>query len=157
MSPEMTPMKILVPIDFSPTSLNGLEHAVALAGRLGAHLILIHVVEYNPTLHSMEVGTDWYRPETRQELGRRLEALVEARVGAGIPTTTEVLVDHDAGSSIVAAAERVNANLVVMGTHGRRGIPRFFLGSVARRVSQDCRCPVLTTRAGLSEDKAACA
>lgn len=155
MNPTRNAKTILVPIDFSPTSLNGLEHAVELARRLGSSLHLIHVVEFDPTRQAMGIGVDWYRPETRGELERKLDEIIATRVDSSIPATSEVLVDHEVGSSIIAAAERLHAGMIVMGTHGRRGIPRLFLGSVARRVAREAGCPVLTTRSGLKAATAA--
>jgi nucleotide-binding universal stress UspA family protein len=109
MSEPKKTMRILVPIDFSQTSLNGLEQAVCLAQKLGARLDLIHVVEYDPTRHAMQVGVDWSRPETREALSRKLEDLIATKVGAGVPASAEVLVEHEVGSSIVAAAERIHS------------------------------------------------
>lgn len=141
--------RILVPVDFSPCSRAALEQAAFLASRLGATLEVLHVWEPSgfvgpDTLAVVPVtagqpGWEEARASVRREVERILPdgagaAAVGIRVEAGAPADT------------ILAAAASGADLVVMGTHGRRGLARLLLGSVAEAVLRRAPCPVLTVR-----------
>jgi universal stress protein A len=143
---------ILVPIDFSDTSLHALDVAESLAREHRAALRLFAVaVPRQPTeevlvplpASAFESGSPWPHAEeaTRQQL-----APIAARI-ADLPVTTEVCTGLP-GPSIVAAALKHNVDLIVMGTQGRSGLTRLLLGSVAEHVLRHAPCPVLTIKPG---------
>ena len=140
--------RILVPTDFSATADAALVYAIDLAARLGASVSLVHVFddpfvaggvfsgEYAPMPQEM-------REEMLQDLRRRLADTV-ARHGHS-ELSPQVLIGPTA-RTIVESAQAANADLIVMGTHGRGGISHVLLGSIAERVVRTAECPVLTVR-----------
>ncbi len=142
-----TPKTILVPVDFSEASDAALDYAVELAAKLGAKVHVLHAYEI-PV-----VGfPDGVLVATADIAGRILNAsqgaLDEALAkhknrGAEI---TASLRQADPRDAILAVAKELGADLVVMGTHGRRGLARALLGSVAESVVRTSGVPVLTVR-----------
>ena len=140
--------------DFSPASLVALPHALRLAKITGADLTIVNVLP-SPKALFIEGG---YVPQeiwdqTRAEAAKEMDRLLEQAVNAGVRATASIV---DAGSAlpadaIVRAAEDVKTDVLVLGTHGRTGVTRLILGSVAARVVARAPCPVLTVRAGKSE------
>lgn len=138
--------RILCPVDFSEFSRRALEHAVALARWYGAQVTVFHVYTAPQPLVAV-TGTPGdipllppVQPEEVMEEVRRFCAPVMA--GAATP---EILVEEgDPARRIAAQAERIPADLLIMGTHGRGGFERLFLGSVTEKVLRMARCPVLT-------------
>ena len=143
---------ILVPVDGSPTSDRGLEEAVKLAKLTGARLRLIHVVDeliYATGMDSVGAMTTNLIPLLR-EGGEQILKTCKARVEAsGVPVET-VLFDSFAGrvcDLVVAEATKWHADLIVLGTHGRRGVGRIFMGSDAEQIVRMAPIPVLLVRA----------
>jgi nucleotide-binding universal stress UspA family protein len=144
---------ILVPVDGSPTSDRGLEEAVKLARLTGARLRLIHVVDqlvYAVGMDGVGAMTADLIPLLR-EAGEKILKTAKARVEAsGVPVET-VLFDSLAGrvcDLVVAEATNWHADLIVLGTHGRRGVGRVFMGSDAEQIVRLAPTPVLLVRAG---------
>jgi nucleotide-binding universal stress UspA family protein len=140
------PKNILVPTDFSEGAQAALDYAVALAAKLDASVHLLNVV----TLPMLGADTGIVvTPSMMDEvLGgnqKALDELVAARAGqcAFGPAQLEV---GDARAQIEEAARKVGADLIVMGTHGRRGFRRLLLGSVAEAIARVAPCPVLLVR-----------
>jgi nucleotide-binding universal stress UspA family protein len=140
----MLPKLILVPTDFSANAEQALDYACALAATLGATIRLVHAVPMPPsTLQaalSEEVLVQLVREhhEALEKLAaprRALAGFGEASVETGDPRDT-----------IVRVAKELGAELIVMGTHGRRGLSRVVMGSVAEDVIRHAPCPVLTVR-----------
>jgi nucleotide-binding universal stress UspA family protein len=138
--------RILCPTDFSPFSRRALEHAVALARAHGAELAVLHVY---PFMLAM-VGDAPYFPSglpldagMRARLLADLEAAAEPARAAGLEPQL-LLREGDPAEEILRQVRKMTADLVVMGTHGHRGLDRWILGSVARRVAQQAACAVLT-------------
>lgn len=122
------PRTILVPVDFSAYAEAALDYAVELAGKLEAKLYILNVID------SMVRDSE-----------TALAKLTEAhRLKAQIADT--LLRTGDARDVIIHTVEEVAADLIVMGTHGRRGVSRALLGSVAESVVRTSPCPVLTIR-----------
>jgi nucleotide-binding universal stress UspA family protein len=143
--------KLLVPTDFSPTSTRAVDYARALAGRLGARVHLLHVIE-DPFITG--TWSEMYAvgfPEIREQLTRDAELRLAAlrTTFAGVPTTSEVRLGSPAAT--IAEAAHQGADMIVMGTHGRSGFAHLMLGSVAERVLRLAPCPVLTIRDGVVE------
>jgi nucleotide-binding universal stress UspA family protein len=141
--------RILAPTDFSPASTRALRKAAELARAEGGHLIVAHVL--GPPISY--VGDGYIPPATYAELEaaarragrRRLDAAVGRLAKAGVKSRG-VLLEGTAAEQIAGAARRYRADVIVMGTHGRSGLSRFLLGSVAQRVLTLAPCPVLTVR-----------
>lgn len=142
----MTEFKhILCPIDFSEPSSRSLDHAVALARSHDARLTVLHVV---PTFEPLPVeGVLGYpirfvNPLNPDEVVAGMRKLLD---GAGIPS--ETVLTARAGTpatTIIEEAVATTADLIVMGTHGRRGFRRLLIGSVTETVLREAPCPVLT-------------
>jgi nucleotide-binding universal stress UspA family protein len=143
---------ILHPTDFSPQSTYAFHLAHALARDYGARLILAHVREPQPFGAYGEFGAMPMEPiETREEMEARLNAMT-------IPGTTvaveHCLVDGVAADQIVHLAQNNRCDLIVMGTHGRTGLGRLLMGSVAEKVVRKAPCPVLTVKTPQAEASA---
>jgi len=137
--------RILCPTDFSQFSLQALRHAMALSRQFGSRLKIVHVIpQLFPGGESLSASAPWLTtPEVRErvdaEMRRFLEPLREARV------THEIEIrEGDPWREIVATAEEMPADLVVLGTHGRGGLDRVFLGSVAEKLVRRLPCPVFS-------------
>jgi nucleotide-binding universal stress UspA family protein len=137
----MLPIKtILHPTDFSKPSEAALRFACALARDYEARLVILHVVE--PPVYYGELGMTVPLPtDFHESLQARLSRLVPA--DSGIPVAT-ILVEGSATREILHVAEEQHADLIVLGTHGRTGVARVLLGSVAESVIRHSHIPVLT-------------
>jgi nucleotide-binding universal stress UspA family protein len=143
--------KILCPVDFDETSAQALKEAVAIAAPGGGTVCLLHVVQINPlaaqgAAEGLSAGELY---DTQVEFARRqLEQMVkELPAGLKHELATEI---GEPADIIVAEEKNLGADLVVMATHGRRGLKRLVLGSVAERVVRESSVPVLTIRPGQS-------
>jgi nucleotide-binding universal stress UspA family protein len=138
--------QVLCPIDFSDTALRALEQAAALANRLGARLTMLHVA---PTFARLNPLAD---PDGRPLAGSsRDNVIAEMRrsleqAGGAADGVTFLADEGDVAGTILARAEEIDADLIVMGTHGRTGLSHLVLGSVAEQVIRGASCPVLTVR-----------
>lgn len=143
--------RILVPVDGSATSLRGLAEAIALAKRERARILLVHVLDEFFVMAPPEAALYSDRLiEDLQRGGRRILDKAQARVrAAGVPVSTVMpeTVGGRAADEIVRQANKLKAHLIVIGTHGRRGIKRLALGSDAEQVVRNASVPVLVVRA----------
>ena len=148
----MLPKTILVPTDLSDGANVALDLACELAAKLDATVHLLNAIAF-PTMAVPELGvgmTTSLIDEMIQENQKALDALADSkRLHAKIGKV--VLKTGDARDAINATAKELGADLIVMGTHGRRGISRALLGSVAETVVRSAPCPVLTVRPHLEE------
>ena len=143
--------RILVPVDGSPTSDRGLAEAIKLAKLTGARLLLLHAVDLAALSVTPEAGAataSLY--EALRESGEQILARAKDNASnAGIAAET-VLADTLAGrvsDLVVDQATQWHADLIVIGTHGRRGVGRFLLGSDAEQIVRTAPVPVLLVRA----------
>ena len=138
---------ILVPTDFSDGAGVALERAEELARSTAGELVLLHVHEEYPIMPLD--GTVMVPPGLDLELRAALEKALEEKVVAvrkhGV-AVRGLTVSGTAHVQIDAVAAREKADLIVMGTHGRRGLGRLVLGSVAERVARTTKVPVLVVR-----------
>jgi nucleotide-binding universal stress UspA family protein len=144
--------RILVPVDGSPTSIAGLKEAVKLAKNLHAKLCLLHVVDEMVVFNTPDGGID-LRPvlDEMRRGGKRLLRKAEKLASAqGVKPESESRESAGArvAEVIVERAKRWRSDLIVMGTHGRRGINRMLMGSDAELVVRNAPVPVLLVRAG---------
>lgn len=142
--------KILVPLDYSTCSRLALEHAMALAEKFDATVYLLHVWEapqymmpemiITPPEGAQQTLAEYAEGRARKEMDA---FLVKVENSGGLKRLIEL---GDAPSTIIAVAKTGEYDLIVMGTHGRRGITHLLLGSVAEKVVRRAECPVLTIR-----------
>lgn len=142
--------RILCPIDFDDNSLAALRLGARLAERDQAMLYLMHVIRIveeatvaAPTIFERDEGT------TQAELQKIIQKQLR-----GISHTLVVRYGNPA-EQIIAAESELEADLVVMATHGRTGVSHFFFGSVTERVVRESVCPVLSVRMGVPQAKQA--
>ncbi|TKB67669.1 MAG: universal stress protein [Nitrospira sp.] len=144
-SRPVTPERILVPVDFSDCSLDALAYASVVAQQAGASLMLLHVLE--PVSYGLDFTLDFSR--TRQAESqiwtKRLEELVFSHQRPDMPVEYRLRGGLPA-DSILDSAQTLPCDLIVMGTHGRRGISHTISGSVVEAVLRKARCPVVAVR-----------
>ena len=144
--------RILVPVDGSPTSNRGLAEAIALARLTGARLRLVHVVDelsFAIGAGALAGYSGDYITLLRDGGAEILDAAKAQVEAAGLPVDT-LLRDSFAGrvcDHVVEAAKAWDAQLIVIGTHGRRGAGRVFMGSDAEQILRQAPVPVLLVRA----------
>jgi nucleotide-binding universal stress UspA family protein len=140
---------VLHPSDFSTVSNAAFAKAVEVAKADGGELLVVHVLTPVGPL----IGDGYVSPRTFEELERaahdqarkRVDALIARATKAGVRASA-VIAEGLAWQEVVKIARSKRADLIVMGTHGRSGLAKFFLGSVAERVIATAPCPVLTVR-----------
>jgi universal stress protein A len=139
------PKTILVPTDFSDYADQALEYAAALAARLDAKIHLVHAI----TVPLNGVREMSHSSTLIESATKEAQAALDERASryrdrvAMAPVRVEI---GDAREVIDQVAEKIGADLIAMGTHGRRGVKRVLLGSVAESVVRSAPCPVLTIR-----------
>lgn len=144
---------ILCPVDFSPCSRRTLDYAAGIARWYGAKLTVLHVVPMavpardlawtmSRPAHAESIGIEAFRP--------LLTGFVAAEAPQGVVIDTQV-VEGPVADEIVTQANLRAADLIVIGTHGRSGVRRFMLGSVAEKVMRTASCAVMTVPAASPE------
>jgi len=142
--------KILFPTDFYPCANQALDQALFLAKKYGAALHMFHAIvlhqddPHNPAHHfpNLEEVHDRLRELAQSEM----EVAIEPHKDSGIEVVQVQIRGISAADAILDYAEENDVDLIVMGTHGRRGLGHLFLGSVAEEVVRFSNCPVLTIR-----------
>lgn len=140
---------ILVPVDGSETSLHAVAKAAGLAKAFGSEVTAVYVLDPYPFTG---VGADFaygqaqYLSAATAEANTALEAVKKQMDEAGVDVKTMVGEGHAVHEGIVRVGDSVGADLIVMGSHGRRGLEKLVLGSVAQRVLSAARIPVLVVR-----------
>ena len=142
--------RVLHPTDFSKASNSAFARSLVEARENRGQLVLVHVL--SPVIPMG--GADGYvSPSVYEQMSKSARAwaqkqmdLLLAKARTARVRARGMLLEGVAHEQIVRAAKRQRADLIVMGTHGRTGVARFFLGSVAARVAAAASCPVLTVR-----------
>jgi len=142
---------ILHATDFSSASRAAFSKAVDMARREHAPLLITHVMS---APMPMTAANGYLPPSTwdalakgyRKASQKKLDALVRQAKSAGARARGLLLEGTPAADTIVRAARARHAGTIVLGTHGRSGVARFVLGSIASRVVANARCPVVTVR-----------
>lgn len=140
--------KILVPIDFSDHSRRALDVAIELAQKFAGRLHLIHAYPIHPLLltpYDMHIPADFER-EFRKASDQKMAACADRVRKAGLEVETTCTPDLPS-EAIEQCAEKIRADLIVMGTRGLTGLKHVLLGSVAERTLRTAPCPVLTMKA----------
>jgi nucleotide-binding universal stress UspA family protein len=139
--------QILCPVNCDQNSAEALTQAAALALNGGGNLLVLHVVQINPLVYQGAAeglaGGEMF--DTQIELARKQVEQMLAEVPPKVNRTVIVEVGEP-GERIIDAETKFNADLVVMATHGRRGLKHLVLGSVAERIVRESAVPVLTVR-----------
>jgi universal stress protein A len=141
--------KILYATDFSKASERALQEAVEQAKRNRAELLVVHVIEPVPYVSGEEFGggeiyaklEEISKREAQASMAKLMQRLKKTRVKA-----QSFLFKGSAHDQIVKAARSKKADMIVIGTHGRTGLSKLFMGSVAGKVVSSAACPVVTVR-----------
>jgi nucleotide-binding universal stress UspA family protein len=143
--------RVLYPTDFSKASGPAFARAVAEARQTRSELLLIHVLA--PVIPIGAGGEGYISPSAYDQMEKSARAWAQkqmdrllAKAKAARVRVRGMLMSGVAHEQIVRTANRQKAGVIIMGTHGRTGVARFFLGSVAARVAATASCPVLTVR-----------
>jgi nucleotide-binding universal stress UspA family protein len=136
--------KILVPLDGSELSKEALDHAEKLAKTFNAEILLFQVVPFMPIYGSPELVTPLIIDEKQKEAAERyLTNLAEEMKKRGHKVTSMVRIGQQVAVEIIDFAKESGADLIVMCTHGRSGITRWVVGSVAHKVLTRASTPIL--------------
>ncbi|MGE8652412.1 MULTISPECIES: universal stress protein [unclassified Acinetobacter] len=142
--------QILVPVDESPISYSAVEHALALAKSQDAHVTIVSVVAVDPF-----VGVDFYAiapaiteyfMQAEKSAQLRLEDIKQSFIRDGIEVDTRLVHGVSPTEGILQVADELNVDLIIMGSHGRTGLKKAMLGSVAQNILTQCPIPVLIVK-----------
>lgn len=141
----MIPKTILVPIDFSEPSNAALDYAVSLARKLGSKIVVL--TAYQLPIVGFPDGVYVATPDIADKLSSAAQSALDAAVAKRKSSGVDIvgrLVQGDPREAIVRLTEDLHADLVVMATHGRKGIARALIGSTTESVVRTSKVPVLT-------------
>ena len=141
--------QILVPVDGSPTSMLAVARAAELAKAFGSTVTALYVLDPYPFTGGgagFAYGQAQYLSASTAESNTAMAAVKKAMQAAGVQVQTVVGEGHAVHEGIVRAIESMGADLVIMGSHGRRGLEKLMLGSVTQRVLGVVHIPVLVVR-----------
>ncbi len=136
---------ILVPIDFSAEAQRVIDIAASIAKAFNAKIWLVHVAAPDPDFVGFDTGPTYvreHRAEILREEHSEIQALSEALKNAG-HSAEGLLVQGPTTETLLEEVDRLKADLIVMGSHGRTGLFKAFVGSVSEQVLRDSRVPVL--------------
>jgi nucleotide-binding universal stress UspA family protein len=149
--------RILVPVDGSAASTRGLDEAIELARHLGARMRLVHVVEpwVMVTSETMALNVQQTAEVVRSRGAALLKECESKVTNSGVAVDSELIetIAASAGECIVRMAREIDADLIVCGTHGRRGMRRVLIGSDAEYIVRRAPVPVLLVRSQESTDR----
>lgn len=138
--------KILVPVDLTDDHPSEITFACGLAKTFGAKVLLLHVVDYVPTVLPVELPAGYPTPQldvVQASAERKLAEVASQFEGLDVESTVEI---GAAAHEIVACAEREGVDHIVVGSHSHGALARMVLGSVAERVARTAPCPVTIVR-----------
>jgi nucleotide-binding universal stress UspA family protein len=149
------PTKILLPIDFSPSSQAALEMAADLADHFHAELHLVNVIPFFPTttIPDLIPETEFIK-EARTFAEHHLAKCHSALAARGIKSASSVEVGNDVVGSIMEVIDREHIDMVVISTHGISGWHPLVFGSIAEKVVKLVQCPLLLLRSAKTESGA---
>jgi len=138
--------QVAIPVDFHQHTDDLAAFAISIAGKLGAKPTFIHVVEHIATVASY---TDLY-PASYLEIDEEIHGYAKKMMAAlleknktACPNCAGLVLRGDVADGIVEYADKQAVDLIIMGTHGAKGIEKILLGSVAERVLKRASCPIL--------------
>jgi nucleotide-binding universal stress UspA family protein len=139
---------ILVPSDFSEHSAKALATAIDLAKVFGAKVEIVHAFLLQPPMVTMQGGytiPDHYFEEIRTRAKQEVEKLAQEQSASGVDVSGQAI-ESPPSTGILEVAEKIEPDLIVMGTRGQTGLKHVLLGSVAERVVRMANCPVMTVK-----------
>lgn len=145
---------ILIPVDGSPTAMAAVDKAAGLAKVFGSAVTAVYVIDPYPFTGvgaDFAYGQDQYLSAATAEANSAIDAARERLAGAGIQAEVRVVESHAVWRGILEAAENAGADLVVMGSHGRRGLEKLVLGSVTQSVLSHAKVSTLVVRGETTE------
>jgi nucleotide-binding universal stress UspA family protein len=146
---EVSPyLKILVPVDFSQHAEKALKYGIALAENFEASLHVLHVMDQPVQPTHYQLGDNlltMLQPDLESRTREVLQQLLERLAPKELEYSTDYVFGR-AYAEIVSYAKQIDADLIVLGTHGLSGLQQFFLGSTAAKVVRHAPCPVLTVK-----------
>ncbi len=138
--------KILVPVDFSECSRKALRYAIPFAKQFGASLTLLYVTQINYAVGEFGmIDAPLMEGQVREAAEKTMDKLLREEIGDVVPATKQTRIGRPA-SEIAAAAKELDADLIIISTHGHTGLKHVFLGSVTENVTRVAPCPVLVVR-----------
>ncbi len=147
----MTDFKsLMIPHDFSPHARAALEIGTQLAQKLDGNISLVHIIQPPAYAYGYPApagtGTAVALPNLLELQEQARKSLGEIAEEMAPPARVEVVEGNNISEALCQAADRLKADLIIMGTHGRTGLAHAFIGSVAERTLRSAPCPVLTVR-----------
>ncbi|ACF45918.1 MAG: universal stress protein [Prosthecochloris sp.] len=139
-------LKILCPVDFSDASKKSIRYAHEFARGMGASLYLLNVVEPRPMAVDMSLSYVPLEEDLEKAAREDLELIVAAEREKGIVVEADVEIGTPSEIILEKAAE-LDVNLIILGSHGKTGLSRLLMGSVAESVVRKAQCPVLIVKA----------
>jgi len=140
--------RVLVPVDFSDYSKSALKYAVGFAKKFRAEMILIYVVEpviYPPDFSMGQIAIPAVNAEWDKKAQEELDKLAQSEIPTEIKVTT-IIKTGKPFVEIIDTAVEVDADIIIIATHGHSGVEHILFGSTAEKVVRKAPCPVLTLR-----------
>ena len=147
--------QILVPTDYSTYSFAAFPWAAIFADKFGARILILHVMHQSTAEWMTSIPGNSWDSILKQQNDWMMEyftSSVRAEFNPALEVDTLVRVGH-AAHEIIETSKKRNANMIVIGTHGRTGLPHVFLGSVAEKVVRSAPCHVFTVKPGSIKKK----
>jgi len=149
---------ILVPVDFSDCSLAGLTYAVRFAKEVGARIVVVHVADLGPVMMTTGCGdydSPAYIKAARRRCADQMQSFLKRVDFDGVRVDTSAVAGYCPAAIYQAAAKaaKEDVDLIVISTHGRTGLRRAFIGSVAEGTVRHAACPVLVVPSFSREEK----
>ncbi len=135
--------KIVVPLDLGTHTQKLVDFALYIAKKLSAHIRFIHVVEFYATNNLAPISSLEKINQERMERTTEMMAKLIEDNKEKYPNISGIVLQGEAVESIIKYAEEEQAGMLIIGTHGSKGLERILLGSVARRVLKRVHCPSL--------------
>jgi nucleotide-binding universal stress UspA family protein len=146
---------ILVPVDFSDCSLAGLTYAVRFSKEVGARIVVVHVADLGPVMMTTGCGdydSPAYIKAARRRCADQMQSFLKRVDFDGVRVDTSAVAGY-CPAAIYQAAAKEDVDLIVISTHGRTGLRRAFIGSVAEGTVRHAACPVLVVPSFSREEK----
>jgi nucleotide-binding universal stress UspA family protein len=148
---QLHPKKILLPVDFSPSSDAALATATEFAQHFQSRLVLLNIVPLIPIISADEFSSCYFPQqefleEAKRKASERLAACTHHLAGMGVQATPLVEVGNDVVGNIMMVIEREHIDMVVISTHGISGWKPTIFGSIAEKVVRLAECPILLLR-----------
>jgi nucleotide-binding universal stress UspA family protein len=145
----LPPKLILAPVDFSDSSRAALDVAANMASRLGAEVLLVHVMPAIPDLpKNVSIFKEGqYDRSLNEKAEQQLKGLADSLAQNNVKARTQLGNANDIGMELIRIADSENADMIIIATHGMTGWRKIAFGSVAEKVVKEADCPVLVLRA----------